>query len=407
MSSRKLISLFAAQLIVLSLVTWASDAFAQMRVRPPSTSQIKAASTMFKRGLVVTIEPDNSGGLSQVTVFGRINAPVKTVYEVLTDPSALPDMQPAMRDIKVRAKRGNALTYSWTYGDVLTRIEGVWSLALAPEKAVSLRSMSGFGPGFALYRLYPEGDQTTVTLSMNIDVTQSNNAILRWLTNASPDFRQAWNLGYAAICYRGLERVAVKRAGNGPLPPATGKAGAGPLRPLAPNQAKSLGPLLKRGTVAILQTDKQGRISQASLAERVNAPPPAVAKVIKNPGAWSRFIKSLEIDDVEEVEGGQKASLGFSFVAFTLETDIELSHNDGATDLVSPSGQLHRSLISWRYAADGSGTILTTTGRIRYRQGGRMLRGMIDADPDFGHALNASTLVVFSRGMKLRAEGNR
>lgn len=380
---------------------------AQQPVRPPNQAQVNAAKTMFKRGLVILVEPNSSGGFSQVTLFGQIQAPQKTIYHVLADPNTMPAREPSMRNIQIKARRGNALTYSWRYGDTLTRIDGTMALALAPPHAVHMRSINGFGPGFMLFRLYPDGpSSTTVALAMNIDVTKSTNQIIRWLTNANPDFYQSWNVGYSVMAYRGVEQVAVKRAGGKVLAP-NGQCGSGPLRPFTPDQVKGLRSLFKNGTVAIIESDAQGRVAQASLAEAVNAPPAKIQKALESPGQWGRFIKSLDIEGARRTAKGHNFKMSFSFTAFTLTTEMDMTTRADGVDMFSPSGHLKRSLLAFTHAVDGSGSIMTATGRFRFRQGGRILRRMIDDDPYFGHALNASSIALLARSFKLRAEGRR
>lgn len=402
MSSRDNIAIVAALTLVLG---WAGQARAEQGVTPPSQAQVDAARSMFKRGLVLLVEQGPGGKLKQVTLFGDIAAPQKTVYDVIADPSTLPAREPAMRDIAIKAKQGNAMTYAWTYGDVLTRIEGTTALALAPPQAVFARSITGFGPGFSLFRLWPAGaDRTTLTLTMNIDPTKTSNPILRWLSNANPNFQQVWNVGYSVMVFRGIEQVAVKRVG-GTVPAPSGIAGDGPLRPFGPAQVATLRPLLQKGTVAVIESDAQGRVAQASVAELVAAPPAKVQQILEAPATWPTHFKSLEIDDVAQTAGGSTFKMSVGFTAFTISTDLALQTRPDGVDVTSPSGPLSRSLLTFRQAPDGSGTILTSAGRMRFHQGGRILRGMIEADPYFGHALNAAGIALFSRSFRLGAEG--
>ena len=140
------------------------------RVRPPSKAEFAAARTLFKRGVVVLIESDAQGELVQANIFGMINAPQQTVFDVLSDPSQLPDILPAVPadSIDLREKRGNAQNYRWRYGGSIMSVDGVTSQAAAPPLAVQWLLQKGFGPGQMLWRMEPEGNQTLVSLSLNI-----------------------------------------------------------------------------------------------------------------------------------------------------------------------------------------------------------------------------------------------
>lgn len=99
--------------------------------------------------------------------------------------------------------------------------------------------------------------------------------------------------------------------------------------------------------------------------------------------------------------------MSFSFPAFSVSTDMELTAQADGCDLASPSGRLQGSALAFRVAPEGTGSVLTSAARIPLRRGGLILRRMIDDDPNFGHALNAAVLMAMSRSFAQRAEGRR
>jgi len=259
-----------------------------------------------------------------------------------------------------------------------------------------------------LYRLYPEGpSRTLVTLSQSIDVTRASHPLLRWLSRNSPDFHQAWNLGYGTMAVRGVEEVATAEAGRQPPRPSTGETGSGPLQTLDAATIRSLGPLLARGRVAIIETDARGRISQATVAERIAAAPATVLDVLGRPAEWGRFMQAIRVRGDRATATGRAFSMSFSFPAFSVGSDMVLSPRGDGIDLVSPSGRLRGSDLTFRVAPDGTGSVMTSAARMRLRQGGLVLRQMIDDDPNFGHALNAAFLMTLSRAFAQAAEGRR
>jgi hypothetical protein len=281
-------------------------------------------------------------------------------------------------------------------------------MALAPPAAVQMRmDHDGFGPGEQLYRLYPAGtNETIVALAMCIDVTKASHPLLRWLSKNAPDFRQSWNLGYGVMALRGLDEVASKRAGVRIQRPS-GHAGSGPLKMLTDSEVTALRPLLDQGRVGLIESDDRGRIAQASVVERVNAPPSKLQRALSRPGEWQDFVSALKVTKDRPIKGGRAFTLGFSFPAFSVSAEMEMQTLPNGCDLRSHTGRLHRSLLSFRHSPDGSGTVLTSTARLRMRQGGLILRELLDGDPNFGHALNAGILMAFSRSFKQRAEGRR
>jgi hypothetical protein len=386
----------------------ASPAWGQagMKVKALSAGQVAAARPFLSRGLVVLVETAPSGALSQVTLLGRVNAPQTTTYALLSDPSKLTPMQPPMRDIQVTAQKGNAITYRWRYDGTLVDIHGVTSMALAPPAAVMWIFTEGFGPGQLLWRLYPDGAETTVSLTLNVDVTKSSHTILRWLAQHNPEQPRSWNLGYGIVSLRGLQAVAAAEAGHGAFPPPVGESGHGPLRPLTAAEVSTLSPLLAAGTAGIIEQDAQGRIAQTALATRVAAPRDKVVDLLGRPASWRSPVRGVEFRLPSDDASGDRFEFVFSFPAFSVRTDMALKRRADGVDISSPSGSLKGSLVSLGAFAEGSSSVLAGAARFRPRQANFMLRRMIDADPYFGHALNASALAIWLQAFKRNAEAH-
>jgi hypothetical protein len=376
------------------------------RIRPPSTAEINAARTLFKRGIAVMIESNAQGKLVQANIYGKVNAPQQTVFEILSEPERLRDILPALEEgsVEVRERQGHAVTYRWRYGGSLLNVEGVTSQAAAPPAAVQWLLQKAFGPGQMLWRLYPEGDQTVVALSLNIDVTKSSNSILRWLSGANPSQPQAFNLSHGIVCFRGLQHASAKRAGRPGLPTPTGHEGGGALRPLTAGEIQTLGPLLKRGPAGVIEQDAQGRVYQAAIAEPINAPAAKLRDLIARPGDWGSPVKGLTIQVPEGDRSGSNFNLGFSMAMITVSSDMTMTAHDDGVDFQSPTGDLTGSLAAFRVYPQGQGSVLSGATRFQLRRSHRVVRAMIDGDPYFGHALNASCLAIWTRFFKLSVE---
>jgi hypothetical protein len=381
-----------------------TQAQAGPKVRPPSNVQVAVAKTGLDRGLVYQIESNPSGGLKQVTIYGLVNAPPHATFETLSIPDLLLKMQPAMDSVDVRAKQGNAVTYRWDYSGPMVTTQGLTAMALVPDQAVQWGLTKGFGPGTLLWRLYPHGDQTLVALSMHVDVSQSPHTLIRWVSGASPVAVEMWNLGHGILCMRGLQSVAAGRAGRPGLPPPTGEAGDGPMRMPPASLVRALAPLYQNGSAGIVEQDARGRVAQAVMFERVNAPADRVKQILGDISRWDAVLP--DAISVEREDDGTHV-MEISVPGLSVDTNIEVAAVADGADLTSPSGTLRNSLASFRVISEGNGSILTGACRFRARQGGRILRAMIDSDPYFGHGLNASALGIFVRGFKQGAEAGR
>ncbi len=376
------------------------------KIRPPNRAEINAAKSVLNRGLAVLIESDARGGLKQVNIYGLINAPQKTVFEVLSDPHALPAILPLVtkESIDVRESSGSAVTYRWHYDGSLISFDGVTSQAVAPPAAVQWLKQKAFGPGQVLWRLYPQGDQTVVALSMNIHCTKSAHSIMRWLSRSNPSQPQAFNVGHGTVLFRGVQHEAIKRAGRPPLPPPTGRVGNAPLRPLTARDVQALGPLLKRGIAGVIEQDARGRVKQSALALRVNAPAEKMINLMNRPGDWGSPVKGVEIQIPEGDTSGERFIFRFSFPVLTVSTDMHLTKGADGMDLQSPSGQLKGTVANWRVIPEGSTSVISGASRFKVRNSHRIVRSMVDEDPYFGHAINASCLAIWARFFKLAIE---
>lgn len=375
------------------------------KVRPPNGAQVAAAKAVLSRGLVYLIEQTPSGGLAQVTVFGKVNAPIETAFDVLSTPASLSKMQPAMDDIDVRAERGNAVTYRWHYNGTLVDTNGITAMALVRPQAVQWGLSKGFGPGNMLWRLYPEGDGTLVALCINVNIREANHTLIRWIAGNSDDAPPLWNLGHGILALRGLQNAAAHQAGRKAPPTPSGKAGSGPLRPLTAAQLKALAPLYARGSAGIIEQDQRGYISQATVVETVKAPAAKVREILVNPSRWgASFPDAVSVEMPAGNPSSKRFTVEISVPGVTVDAQAEIAEVPDGIDVTVPDGNLRGSIAAFRVLPAGNGSILTGAARFRPRQASRIIRSMVDGDPYFGHGLNASMLGLFSRGFQQGAE---
>jgi hypothetical protein len=378
------------------------------KVRPPTQVEVNAARTGLDRGLVYLVEWDGAGSFVQATVFGRVNAPIETTFDVLADPALLTKMQPAMASVEERARHGNAITYRWQYDGILVDCEGLTAMALVRPQAVQWGLTKGFGPGTMLWRLFPDGDRTIATLSLNIDIRQASHTLIRWVGRHSSDAPPMWNLGHGILSVRGLQQVAATRAGRTGLPTPSGRSGSGPLRPLTAAQIESLRPLFQRGSAGLIEQDAQGSVSQATVIETVAAPPDRLKQILASPARWPEVLPpAVSIEIPEGAADPSQVHMTIATPGVSVESEIAVAARDDGVDVSSPSGRLRGSLLSFRVIPNGQGALLTGAGRFRSRESGVILRRMIDSDPYFAHGLNASALGIFVRGFKTGVERGR
>jgi carbon monoxide dehydrogenase subunit G len=373
-------------------------------IRSPTNDQIQAVRGFLKRGLVVAVETTPDQELAQVTLIGRVKAPLAEAFDILADPAALAEMQPAMGDIEVTSREAKTVRYDWRYRASILRLRGTNTMRLRRPDGITWHLRGSFAEGPIRWKLFPDGNDTIASVSLHIDSSNSSNVIMRWIARATPHMRESQNLGYGIVCLRGLQNVAAQRQGRAQTPTPSAAAGQGPLRPLTSAQVARLAPLLKRGVAGIVESDRQGRIAQAALAQPIAAPVASVGRVLRQPERWGGPIKGVEIRPPRREGDDEPFKFVFRFPIFRIRTDMVVRHGDQVADVTSPNGDLRGSLVRFQLMDGVAGSVVAGTARFRPRQANFILRRIIDADPYSSHGLNAAILAVLLRSFKTLSE---
>lgn len=140
------------------------------------------------------------------------------------------------------------------------------------------------------------------------------------------------------------------------------------LATFTPAELDALAPLLRSGTVALVEFAVDGALPAIVIATEVDAPPDEVARVIGDPRRYPDFMPALDQVDVETDAGGQLAySWSWQTAIFTLRGTNVMQQ------FAPPAGQEARG---WRFVVRSTGGDLgagRTVWRVLPRPGGRSL----------------------------------
>lgn len=131
---------------------------------------------LLARGELSLLETYPDGRLKQVTAIARLEAPLDSVWSVLTDYAAYETWMPQVRDSTVVSVEGNTAIVDWTVGVVGPDIQMRQSLAAdRAAGTIIARHVSGaMGGSSWAWKLTGEGERTLVERTLRLNVVDSN-----------------------------------------------------------------------------------------------------------------------------------------------------------------------------------------------------------------------------------------
>jgi ribosome-associated toxin RatA of RatAB toxin-antitoxin module len=390
----------------LSVLLLPAVASAQPRLVPPSPADLQAMSQLLDRGLVSLIESDARGWLKQVTIATRVAAPPETVFRVIADVERYPEFLHNFSRIDVVSRQPQAIGYEWDWRGVLFDFHGANSMVLYPPRRVDVNTVGGdLGRSRFLVDLRPgpTPGTTVVATTLYSDPRQAN-WVARQLIAANPSMLHAMNLSVGIVFTMGIKRRAETPAGRGEVAPP-GRGGGQPSSFASLDTAR-LEPLLRRGELALVETNTRGGTRQATVFARVEATADRLREVVEDPARYPAFISAVESCDVVSREGGVTTyDMELDFPIFDLESRMEMSRDAaGVVRVAAREGALSGGRWTWEFPALAGSSVAVYGGYNDMRRSGWLMRRLVALEPYFDHALNVSSKLVMLRAVKRRAE---
>lgn len=178
------------------------------------------------------------------------------------------------------------------------------------------------------------------------------------------------------------------------------------LRPLPPGITPSLQPFLERGELALIESQKNGRLRQITVMTLVDAPPNITLGVLSAPARYPEFVPNMVLSRVTRRTG--------DVALVDWEMDVPISNLEGtnlfrfhrgAVEIETVSGDIKEGAWRWEVQpAAGERSVVVALVYTDIRSASWLMRRLIDRHRSAEHAAVLSASTVFMKALKVRAE---
>jgi ribosome-associated toxin RatA of RatAB toxin-antitoxin module len=204
---------------------------------------------------------------------------------------------------------------------------------------------------------------------------------------------------------RVLARFAAQTALAALLVAAPARAADRPLSFLPAEKLQAMGPLLRTGEIALIESAKGGRMRQVTVMALVAAPPELTHEVVVSPEKYPEFIRNLTRSKVQRNPDGT--------IDDEFWIDLTLTHfegtnryrpnRDGSVDVkaIDPNDD---GIFRWEFYRVPGGTVMVMYGYQDVLHSNDYIRRITDAVPSMEHGLALAAQLAYVRSIKARAE---
>ena len=401
--SARFLGLLAAGLVAATLVSTPTVAAAQAGApRLPNPRELAAARAVIDRGVVAVVEPSPGPNRARLLLLSGVAAPAETTYRVLAEPQRYPEFMAGMAASDVTSRRQQTLVYGWEWRMAGTSWTGVSAMAFAPPHDIAVRIMrSDLGVGHFRWHFYPRDATSCIAAeSVSMDLSESHR-LIRWMASRGAAMSESVILTLGIVLLEGSREQAAEVAAAGgsvsnrPVPSGD----------LTAEQIAGLSPLLERGAVVLLESERDGSFRRAVVFESVDAPQERVLNLLHHPERWSAAVPVISQLEITGREGSSvDAQIAMNLSIFEVEGTIRITPVDNGVQLRGTGGGLENLRLDFQTTPLPNGrTVIRGTGRARAARASFFLRQLVRANPHFERGLNSSAQLLFVRGLAAAA----
>lgn len=413
------LSLLPSTLLLLALLapTPAPAAAAKARKVTSRAKDLHVPSlrALAARGDVALVETTDSGRCKQVVIFAVLDAAPPKVWDVLMNVEAYPKFIETVVSIEVTGRKRGITAFDWELDVPFFNLEGSRLQRGRRPSLVQVRGHRGNLRGTReRWELYPidGGKRTLAAFYRAIDI-ETGGFLLRTMVELEPSMDQGAALSTAFVHVRQIAaHIAGRPALTGPTKNRAGKVP--PFRKLELGKGEldlgKLGPLLRHGQLALIESHPDGALEQVALFTQVEASREQMAKIVQDPGKYPEFIPNFTRQDVTRMKDGR--------LRMDWELDVPLSsvegvsmmtiEEDGSVDVLAHDGDIERGRWRWEFVAvDDTHTIPIHYVYSDVRRASWVTEKIVSKQPLFEHGIVIASGTVAMTAMKARAEGKR
>lgn len=383
------------------LLLHAMPAWARPVLRSLPAAVLLSYASVVRTGEIAIVETDSAGRALQITLLGYAAAPPPAVYALVADPLRYPRYVRNLTRSDVEHRPDGSMLNRWRLTFPIGSFDGTDEVRL-----ISGGEGAASGTGAVEMRAVGEGKQGTTrweflplpgggTLVVNYGYYDPlDNAFLRVMIGQDPALDAGFNLAGGLALVRGLLAEAGREARASGLQLAAPSAGAAP----------DFGPLLARGTVAVVRTGGQGQLVDVSVVERVSAAAQHMQELVRAPENWPRFLHTVKRVDVTQRDpAGLEYDMTVAGFLIDVVTTFRMVFVPGGADTLAIGGAVKGARFRWDIRPDPGGSVVVWRGNLHLTDTSRMLRAMLRIEPSFEHSANISMGLISVRSLAAQA----
>jgi len=357
------------------------------------------------QGPVVLTEFQNrQTDLPAVIYAARIDAPARTVADVIGKPSDYPRFMRALTAVDVRTVNGQMMAFDWTWGVTLFSLSGHNVMTTYPGDSTrgyrfEIRTTGGdLGIGRVMWRVYPEGpNKSLVVFSSRLDMRDANY-ITRQLASQGTGMNRTINVAVAMVTLLEVKAESERRAG-------TYFTGIVPSRRLhRPHvDMEALRSLLGRGDLLLLDLDGD-TLQSVTVVGRAGASVGRVRRIMLDPEEFGKSLLHGSCAEViERTDDSVKFEWKIPIPLLHVGGEMVLRPSPAVISIDGVSGTLSKG--QWRfdthqYAGGEAGVIAWAS--FDPADSPKLIRKLIAGNTYFSHGFVAATQLAVMRSLRTR-----
>ncbi len=376
-----------------------------------SAAELKSIVPLFNHyGIVGLTETSQNGSPKAMTLAVRIDTSRKKAFDVFSNPENFSYISRLFKENKVLQKHDNSKAYSWASRHKWFSFVGTNSISLFPPRRIDVSIVkSTIGSGNFRLLFYEDGPNRCILVLSGIVEVDSSEWLIRYLVGGNPSMRLAMNAAIGIVIIKGVKAMAERAATGKPMAKhiTRGKRD-GPLKAVRKDHLAALGPLLNRGSVMLTASVKRGRLSQATVIQKVKAPGKKFLVAAGTPEFYSKVIKAISnITIHEQTAQATEFSWTIGFSIFGLTSRNRLSFAEDGVVIEGLNGDLSGALWRWQINDNGPDECI-----VAYHSWADMnttpfiLKKSVKAEPYLEHGFMVGSNMVMLRAIKRIVEMN-
>ncbi|MCG3174751.1 MAG: hypothetical protein GMKNLPBB_03031 [Myxococcota bacterium] len=378
----------------------------------PGGAAPEVLTPLLQRGDLALLENHPGGALKQTSTFSLIPAECPRVFERIADPSQYPAWIKNVPVAEVLKREGQRIEYRYEIQAPLQNVEMVQVMRLSPPDAIHVEALDrGDVRTLSMdWRFQPWKDQCLVISTMYANIRESG-WVVRQILKVEPNLEHGINVAAAIMNLQGLRRGVGGKAAPDPAAKGAAEKQKISVQSMLPDNPVSmlsgLAPLLKRGTLVLVESWPTGGLKQVGILASSRAGPDSLWEVVADHGGYPAFLPNVKHQKVRDRVGDRayemESEFGVLFISVPFRSKVLLDPPRRVSQKPY-SGNIRNALWIWDVHPAEPGSAMCYSYYTDLRDSSDILRKFLQLEPSFEHGLNIAAGIVAMRGMIAESE---